>query len=181
VKLNLLIIPKEYLNRQPSIPTNLHAIWDSIQLLNLLRRQLPAIELKIRLNPVLVHRLRDDRPALLQTPCKQNLCGGLAFLFGDGSERCVFDERRVGAAEARIASRVDTLGGVVGDELGGRVVGVQLDLVDGWDDLGRGVVEENLQVLDSKIRDTDIPDFAGGGQLLQLLPCLDEVPVGEMF
>ena len=35
---------------------------------------------------------------------------------------------------------MDALGGVVGDELGGGIAGMELDLVDGGDDLGPGSV-----------------------------------------
>jgi hypothetical protein len=43
--------------------------------------------------------------------------------------------------------------------------------------LARWVIEQLLQVLDSKVGDTDVLDLASRGKLLHLLPCLDEVPV----
>lgn len=76
---------------------------------------------------------------------------------------------------------MNTLGGIVGNQLRRGVVRVQLDLVDGGDDLGARVIKELLKVLDTEVRDTDVADLAGGGQLLHLLPCLDEVPVREML
>lgn len=68
---------------------------------------------------------------------------------------------------------MDALGGVVGDQLGGGVVGVQLDLVDGGHDLGAGVVEELLEVLDAEVGDTDVAHLAGGRELLHFLPVID--------
>lgn len=61
--------------------------------------------------------------------------GSLAFGLGEGKESLVFVEGGVGAAEAGVAGGVDSFGGVVGDKLGGGVVGVEFDLVDCWDDL----------------------------------------------
>lgn len=95
---------------------------------------------------------------------------------------------------------MDALFGVVGNELGGRVVGVEFDLVYCWDDLervskstqtdykkevatnlGSWVVEQLLQVLDCKVGDTNVLYFASGWQLLNLLPRLDEIPIREML
>lgn len=76
---------------------------------------------------------------------------------------------------------MDTLGGVVGDQLGRGVVGVQLDLVDSGDDLGGGVIEQDLEVLDAEVGDTNVAHLAGGRQLLHLLPGLDEVPVRQVL
>lgn len=72
---------------------------------------------------------------MLQTPHQQDLLCGLALFGRDVEEGLILVERRAGAAEAGVARAVDAFGGVVGDELGGGVVGVKLDLVDGWDDL----------------------------------------------
>lgn len=55
------------------------------------------------------------------------------------------------------------------------------DQLRGWAYLAAWVVEELLEVLDGKVTDTNVLDTATGWQLLQLLPCLDEVPVGEML
>ena len=76
---------------------------------------------------------------------------------------------------------MNTLGGIVSNQLRGRVVRVQLDLVDGGDDLGARVIEELLKVLDAEVRDTNVADLAGSRELLHLLPCLDEVPVREVL
>jgi hypothetical protein len=62
--------------------------------------------------------------------------GRLALGFCERQEGFVFVEGRVGGAEAGVAGAVDSFGGVVGDELGGWVVGVEFDLVYCWDDLG---------------------------------------------
>ena len=56
------------------------------------------------------------------------------------------------------------------DELRGGVVGVKLDLVDGGDGLARLVLEEDLEVLDGEVGDTDVLDAARGRQLLELSP-----------
>ena len=63
---------------------------------------------------------------------------------------------------------MDALLLAVVDELGGGVVGVELDLVDGGDGLARLVLEEDLQVLDGEVGDTDVLDAARGRQLLEL-------------
>lgn len=56
------------------------------------------------------------------------------------------------------------------DELRGGVVGVKLDLVDGGDGLARLVLEEDLEILDGEVGDTDVLDAARGRQLLELSP-----------
>lgn len=56
------------------------------------------------------------------------------------------------------------------DELRGGVVGVKLDLVDSGDGLARLVLEEDLEVLDGEVGDTDVLDAARGRQLLELSP-----------
>lgn len=43
------------------------------------------------------------------------------------------------------------------------------------------VVEENLEVLDGEIGDANVLDFASSRKLLNLCPCLDKIPVWEMF
>lgn len=68
---------------------------------------------------------------------------------------------------------MDALGCVVGDQLGGGVVGVQLDLVDGGHDLAARVIQELLQVLNAEVGDTDVADLASGRQLLHFLPVGD--------
>lgn len=49
-------------------------------------------------------------------------------------------------------------------------VGVQLDLVDGWDNLAGRVVEQLLQIGHDKIGYTDVSDLAGTNELLHLAP-----------
>lgn len=65
---------------------------------------------------------------------------------------------------------MDALGGVVGDEFGGGVIGVEFDLVYGGDDGRGGVGEEEFEVFDAEVGDADVADFAGGGEFLHFLP-----------
>lgn len=67
----------------------------------------------------------------------QNLLDGLVVALSDLSNGGVLVERRVGGAKAGVGGGVDSLLLEVGEELGGGVVGVELDLVDGRDDLYR--------------------------------------------
>ena len=79
-------------------------------------------------------------------------------------------ERRVGGAEAGVGSAVDALLLTVLDELGGGVVGVEFDLVDRGNGLAGVVLEEDLEVLDGEVGDTDVLDAARGRQLLEFSP-----------
>lgn len=65
---------------------------------------------------------------------------------------------------------MDALLLVIRHQLRTRVVGVQLDLVDGRNGLAGGVAEEFLEVLNTEVGYTDVADFAGGGKLLHFLP-----------
>ena len=65
---------------------------------------------------------------------------------------------------------MDTLLLAVVDQLWRWVVWVELDLVDGWDGLARLVLEEDLEVLDGKVGDTNVLDAAGSGELLEFSP-----------
>lgn len=65
----------------------------------------------------------------------QNLLDGLVVALSDLSNGGVLVERRVGGAKAGVGGGVDPLLLEVGEELGRGVVGVELDLVDGRDDL----------------------------------------------
>jgi hypothetical protein len=100
----------------------------------------------------------------------QDLSSGLALALGDLLQCLVVSKRRVGGAEAGVGSAVDTLLLAVVDELGGGVVGVKLDLVDGRDGLAGLVLEEDLEVLDGEVGDTNVLDAARGRQLLELFP-----------
>lgn len=177
----LLVITEEDLDRKPTVTANLEAVLQVIELVNLLSSKLPAINVKVALNARLVDRLGNNTPALLDTPDQQNLLRGLALLLSELQQGRILVERGIGRAEAGVTSGVDTLGRVVGNQLGGGVVGVKLDLVDSGDDLGGGVVQKDLEVLDAKVGDTDVADLAGGRQLLHLLPGLDEVPVWQVL
>ena len=168
----LLVVTEEDLDREPAVIADLEAILQVVQLGHLVVSQVPAIEVKVAVNASLVDRLGDDTPALLHTPDQQHLLRALALLLGQLQQSRVLVERRVGRSKARVASAVDALGGVVGNELGRGVVGVQFDLVDGRNDLAARVVQENLQVLDAKVGDTNVPNLAGSRQLLHFLPVL---------
>jgi hypothetical protein len=62
-----------------------------------------------------------------------------------------------------------------------RVVGVQLNLVDGRGDLEARVGEELLKVLDGEVGDTNVLDAARLRKLLELSPCVEEVPVRQVL
>ena len=100
----------------------------------------------------------------------QDLSSGLALALGNLLQDLVVGKRRVGGAEAGVGSAVDALLLTVLDELGGRVVGVEFDLVDGGNGLAGFVLEEDLEVLDGEVGDTDVLDAARGRQLLELSP-----------
>jgi hypothetical protein len=100
----------------------------------------------------------------------QDLSSGLALALGNLLQCLVVGKRRVGGTEAGVGSAVDALLLTVVDELGGGVVGVKLDLVDGGNGLAGLVLEEDLKVLDGEVGDTDVLDAARGGQLLELSP-----------
>lgn len=79
---NSFIVPEEDLDWQPIIPAYLESIRQVIQLLDLLIRQTPPIKVKVCLNTLLVHTFGDNRPTLLDTPCKKHLLGSLALGLG---------------------------------------------------------------------------------------------------
>lgn len=54
---------------------------------------------------------------------------------------------------------------------------MQLNLVDSWCGLETRVRKELLEVLDSKVGDTNVLDAARLWELLELGPCVKEVPV----
>ena len=55
------------------------------------------------------------------------------------------------------------------DEFGGRVIRVELDLVDGWQGLAGMLGEEVVEVLDAKVRDSDVSNLVFR-ELLHLFP-----------
>lgn len=140
----LLVISKEHLHGQPAVTADLEALLNAVQCLDILARQLPTIELEVSLDTRLGHTLGQNAEALGKTPSQQHLLWRLALGLGNGEQRLVLGERGVGAAERRVGRWVDVLGGEVGDELGGGIAWVQLDLVDGGNNLWR-VVSWNLQ------------------------------------
>lgn len=88
----LLVITEEDLNRQPSVTTDLEAILQAVQLLYLIRGQIPAIKLKVRLDTLFVDGLGDNGPALLQTPCEKYLLRSLTLSLGEAEESLVLVE-----------------------------------------------------------------------------------------
>lgn len=141
----LLVVSKEHLHGQPAVTTHLEALLDAVQCLDVFARQLPAIELEVGLDARLGHTLGQNAEALGQAPSQQHLLWRLALGLCDGEQCLVLGERGVGAAERRVGRWVNVLGGEVGDELGGRVAWVQLDLVDSGNNLWRAVSLCNLQ------------------------------------
>lgn len=131
----LLIISIEDLDGAESTRTDLESVLDAINRLDLVLSQLPPIQLTVAVNSLGCDTLRNDTPALLQTPHQQHLLGSLAFALRNLEQRRVGVQGRVCGPETRVARAVDALGSVVGDELGGWVAGVKLNLVDSRDDL----------------------------------------------
>lgn len=178
---SLLVVTEEDLDGQPRVTADLEAVGQRAELLHLLVGKAPTVELEVVLDAGGSDGLGNDRGAALQAPHEEDLGGRLALGLGDLSKSLVLGQRAVGAAEAGVGSAVDALLLAVVDELGGRVVGVQLDLVYGRDSLAAGVVEQLLHVLDAEVGDTNVLHAARSGELLHLLPGLDEVPVGEVL
>lgn len=197
IYLQLLIVTKEHLNvRQPSIATDLEALLDGVNLLDILRAQLKVVQLKVALDPGLGNTLGQNTPALLDTPSKQHLLRRLAVGLSNLQQRLVLVQRRVGAAQRRVASAMNTLLLAVRNKLGRGVARVQLDLVDSWDNLEQPVsnlhppwfreretylaarvIQQPLQILNRKVTDTDILHLARTDKLLHLPPCIDEIPI----
>lgn len=166
----LLIVAEEDLDGEPVVTADLEAVLQVVKLVDLVGSQLIAVKLEVGVNARLADGLGDDTPSLLQTPQKEHLLGSTALLLGQLQQGRVLVQRRVGGTQAGVAGGVDALGGVVSNQLGRRVVGVQLNLVDGGHDLGAGVVQKLLEVLDSKVGNTDVLNLAGGRELLHFLP-----------
>lgn len=166
----LFVIAKEDLDGQPTITANLEAFLQVAQLIDLLRCKLPAIELEVLLDAVLVDGLGNDTPALLQPPHQENLLRSFALLLSDLEKGRVLVERRVGGTQARVTRAVNALRSVIGDQLGRWIARVQFDLVDGGHNLGARIIEEAFQVPNAKIGHPNVSHLAGGWQLLHLLP-----------
>jgi len=109
------------------------------------------------------------------------LLHGFAFGGGEGLDSGVLIKRGVGGPEAGVGGAVDAFGFAVVEEFGGGAIRMQLDLVDGGDGLAGRVVKEDLKVPNAEVRDANVLDPAGGRELLELGPGLDEVPVREVF
>lgn len=166
----LFIIAKENLHRQPVVTANLESILEVAEFIKLLRAKLPTIKLEVLFDALFVYRLRNDTPPFLQTPDKQNLLRSFSFLLGDLEQCRIFVQRRVCRSEAGVSGTVNSLRGIVCHKFRRRIVGVQLDLVDCWDDLGCGSTEQTLKVLDAEIGHTNVSDLTGGRKLLHFLP-----------
>ena len=158
-KRRLLVITKEDLDGEPAVRADLEAV-------------LEAVQLKVAINASLVHRLGDDTPALLHTPHEHDLLGSLALLLRQLQQGWVLVERRVGGSQAGITGAMDTLGVAVCNQLGRGIVRVQFDLVDSGDDLAAWVAQEDIEVLNTEVGDTNVLDFAGFRELLHFLPVL---------
>ena len=66
-------------------------------------------------------------------------------------------------------------------ELGARVVGMKLDLIDGGGGLEVRRREELLEILDGEVGNTNVLDAARSWELLHLAPRVAEVPVGVVL
>ncbi|KAG9680308.1 Aldo/keto reductase, partial [Aureobasidium melanogenum] len=163
----LLVIAEEDLDGQPGVAADLEAVGTAAELLHLVVGQRPAVKLEVALDSRSGDGLRNDRGAALETPHETGFStlawiqvGGrkLAKLTGPEQWTCP-------------CSRQSSSGPRRGQE----------EIVD---ELGGGVVGEDLEVLDGKVGDTDVLDAARGRQLLKLspkmncLPGVNEVPVG---
>ena len=177
----LLVIAEEDLDGQPRITTDLEPLRQRVNRLHLLVSQLPAINLKVSLDARRSHRLGNHTGSTLKTPHEEHLLYRLALLLSQLLERLVLVERRVGGAEAGVCRGVDVLLLEVVDELGGGVVGVQLDLVNGGGDLEGVGGEELVEVLDGEVGDANVLDAARFRQLLHLGPGVAEVPIGVVL
>lgn len=128
---------EEDLNRQPVVAADLEAVLlvNLINLGNLLISQAPAIKVKVGLDALLSDALGEHTPAFLDTPLEEDLLHSLALGLGELGEAVELVERRVAAAQGGVPRAVNALGLAELEEVGGRVAGVELDLVDGGDDL----------------------------------------------
>lgn len=89
-------------------------------------------------------------------------------------------EGRVGRSQAGVSGAVNSLLLAVLNQLRRGVHRVKLDLVRRRDNSGGRGVQQDLEVLDSEVRDTNSLSLSLG-DLLHLGPSLGEVPVGVML
>lgn len=66
--LNLLVIAKEDLDWKPAVTADLESVWKRVELLHLLRSELPSIKLKVVLDSGCGDTLWDDTSTTLKTP-----------------------------------------------------------------------------------------------------------------
>lgn len=122
-------------------------------------------------------RLGDDAGAALDSPGDQDIGVVAVVLLGNLGDLLTLDQGGVGRSEGGVSSEVDALGLAELEQLPLGVLGVELDLVGGGDNLGGG--EELLEVLDREVGDTDGLGLAGGDQGLHGLVGLGKVNVLE--
>lgn len=122
-------------------------------------------------------RLGDDAGAALDSPGDQDIGVVAVVLLGNLGDLLTLDQGAVSRSEGRVGSQVNTLGLAELEQLPLGVLGVELDLVSGGDDLGSG--KELLEVLDREVGDTDGLGLAGGDQGLHALVGLGKVNVLE--
>lgn len=111
MRTNLFVVTEEDLgaNWQPSVAADLESLWQAVQNLDLFGLKDDAVDLEVLLNAVLADRLRNDGPAVSDTPDEQHLLHRLALLCCQVNDGLVLVQRRAGRAQARISGGVDTL------------------------------------------------------------------------
>jgi hypothetical protein len=62
-----------------------------------------------------------------------------------------------------------------------RIVGVELDLINSRRSLEAGIGHQLLKVLDGEVGNTNVLHTSGLGKLLELSPCVEEVPVWQVL
>lgn len=73
-----------------------------VELVDLLRCQLPTVDVEVALDTLRCDGLGDDVPALLDTPQKEYLLRCLALALGNGFQCRVLVKRRVSATQAGV-------------------------------------------------------------------------------
>lgn len=99
------------------------------------------------------------------------------MLLSDLRQGLVLRQRAVCRAQAGVCGGMDALALQVIQQLMRWVVRVQLNLVNRRYGLRLWIVEQLLHVPDVEVGNTDILYAAAGGQLLHLVPGVEEVPV----
>ena len=121
-------------------------------------------DIKVLLDPLLVHRFGYDRHPALDVPPQGRLGGGLAVLLADGGQNRVGDDAELALREGTPRLRDDP---VFLHDLEGFLLleeGMDLDLVDGGDDVHR--LAEVEQAGGVEVADADGPHLAGAAGFL---------------